>query len=329
MDVGYVLHRARSIAWQHKALWAFGFLVGLGTAGTRAGMARIPWDLAVEELPPEVQGPILDLVASPYLASALVLLALLGLAAGAGLMVLNTLGRIGLVHQTRAAEEYGVVVLKGGWLAGKRHLSTVLIIRLLLGVPMAVIILAGATPAFVTWLLTVGQDPELAVLGILGSEIFRLTCSAPAWCTAAVLSIPIGLVQRLAVRACVLEHLDARGSFARAWEMIREHTGGVALVWAILLGLGTCVLLLIGLPLAVVWLLFLTTARMTVIFSSLLSIGLTLLLGLVTWLVATLIVGVTEAFSSVTWTLAYREMTGMGRTGEETDPRPVVASTQG
>jgi hypothetical protein len=329
MDVGYVLRRTRSITWRQKALWLFGFLVSLGTTSTRLGVARIQWNLVVEELPSEVQGPLLDFVNGPYVAIAVAILVVLALAVGLGLMLLNGLGRIGLVHQARAAEEYGIVVLKGGWMAAKRYLWTVFFIRLLLGLPVAVVILIGLIPSIVTWLFTVGQDPELAVLGILGTELFRLTCSAPAWGVAALLSIPIGLLQRLAVRACVLEHLDTRGSCVRAWEILREHLGEVVLVWVILFGLGAGVVLLLGLPLGVVWLLFLTTARMTIVFSPLLSIGLTLLLGLVAWLVSILIVGVTETFSSALWTLAYRELTGLGRTGEEEDLQLVVASTHG
>jgi hypothetical protein len=52
-------------------------------------------------------------------------------------------------------------------------------------------------------------------------------------------------------------------------------------------------------------------------FSPLFSVALLLLLGLAAWLAASAIGGVLETFSSATWTLAYRELTGMGRTGEE------------
>jgi hypothetical protein len=317
MDVGYILRRAWSITWRHKALWLFGFLVGLGTASTRFGMASVRWDLVVEELPAQVQGPVLDFVNSPYVVIAVVLLAVLELAAGVGLMLLNGLGRAGLVHQARAAEEYGVTVLKGGWLAGKRHIRSVFVIRLLLGLPTGIVILAGALPSMVTLFLSIGQESDLAMVGGLGAGFLRLTCGAPAWFVAALLSLPLGLLQRLAVRACVLEDLDARGSLMLAWEMLREHPGKIALVWFILFGVSAGVLLLLGVPLGAAWLLLLTVARLTLLASPLLSVALTLLVGLLAWLVSIFVVGVAETFSSTTWTLAYRELTGMGRTGEE------------
>jgi hypothetical protein len=322
MDLRYILRRAWPITWRHKGLWLFGFLVGLGTASTRLGMVSVQWDLVIAELPPEIRTPIIEFVDGPYVAVAVIVLVALALAAGVGLMLLNTLGRIGLVHQTRAAEEYGVIVLKGGWQAGKRYLWKVFAIRLLLVLPMGILIAAGALPSLVTQCVTARQDPEVAILGALGAEVFRLTCDAPAWCGAALLSVPLGLLQRLAVRACVLENLDTRGSFARAWEMLREHLGEVALMWLILFGIGACVLLVLGLPLGATWLLFLSIARLAVFASPLLSVGLTLLVGVSTWLLLVLIIGVAETFSSATWTLVYRELTGIGRTGEE---RAVVA----
>jgi hypothetical protein len=317
MDVGYILRRAWPITWRHKTLWLFGLLVGLGTASARLGMVSVQWDLVVEELPPEVQGSIADFVSSPYVAVVVALFVVLGLAAGVGLLLLNALGRIGLVNQARAAEEYGVTVLKGGWLAGKRHLRKVFIIRLLLGFPTGVLILAGALPSIVIQFVTVGQEPELVVLGDLGAEILRLTCDAPAWCTAALLSVPLGLLQRLAVRACVLEDLDTRGGLARAWEMSREHLGRLALVWIILFGIGAGALLVLGMPLGAMWLLLLSIARWSILASPLLSVALTLLVQLLTWLVLVFVIGVAETFSSATWTLVYRELTGIGRTGEE------------
>jgi hypothetical protein len=317
MDVGYILRRAWPITWHHKALWLFGLLVGLGTASTRFGMVSVQWDLVLAELPPEIRTPITEFIDSPYLAVVVIILVVFGLAVGFGLMLLNTLGRIGLVHQARAAEEYGVIVLRGGWRAGKQYLWKVFTIRLLLGLSLGVLIVAGALPSIVTQLVTAGQDSETAILGDLGAEVFRLVCEAPAWCIAALLSVPLGLLQRLAVRACVLENLDTRGSLASAWEMLREHLGAIVLVWSILFGIGACVLLVLGLPLGATWLLLLSIARLAAFASPMLSAALALLIGVSTWLVLVLIIGVAETFSSATWTLAYRELTGIGRTGEE------------
>ena len=58
MDLGYILRRAWRITWQHRLLWVFGCLVSLVAMGTRIGVSGSQWELAVQELPPEVQQPI-------------------------------------------------------------------------------------------------------------------------------------------------------------------------------------------------------------------------------------------------------------------------------
>ena len=127
----------------------------------------------------------------------------------------------------------------------------------------------------------------------------------------------IGALQRLAVRACVLENLNVRASIIRAWEMLREHLGGLALMWLALLGIGIAAVLVILLPFALLWALLWAAARLTVFYSSLLSLGLTLVVGLLMWLAGVVGGGIAESFFSAAWTLAYRDLTGMGRTGEE------------
>jgi hypothetical protein len=44
---------------------------------------------------------------------------------------------------------------------------------------------------------------------------------------------------------------------------------------------------------------------------------LALAIGLLVWLVGAAVTGVAETFSSAAWTLAYRDLTGLGLTGEE------------
>jgi hypothetical protein len=318
MELGYILRRAWRITWEHRLLWIFGCLVSLGVMGARLGVSGSQWELAVQELPPEVQQPITAFLGGPYFATAAVVFTVLGFAAGVGLSLVSSLGRVGLVSQTRAAEDYGVIVLKGGWLAAKRHFWRVFVIRLLLGLPVGVVTLLGLLPAIVARLYFVNQEqPEIAILSGLTEGLLSVTCFAPAACLSVLFSIPIGVMQRLAVRACVLENLGVRASIARAWEMLRENLGGLTLMWLALLGIGIAAVLVILLPLALLWVLLWAVARLTVYYSSLLSLALTLAVGLLMWLAGVVGGGVAETFFSATWTLAYRDLTGIGRTGEE------------
>jgi hypothetical protein len=330
MEIGYALRRAWHITWQDKALWLFGFLVSLGMVSTPLGVSAGQWDRVVQELPPEVQTPILDFLDGPDFTATVIAFVLLGFAVSVGLSLASALGRAALVNQIRAAEEHGTVVLKGGWLAGKRYFWRVFLIRLLLGLPMGVVIVVGVLPSLVARIMTLLQEqPEAVFLGDLSTRLLELACLAPASCLAVLFSIPTRVMQRLAVRACVLEALDVRGSLARAWELLREQLGRLALVWLVLVLIGAGLLIVVGLPLLLVWLALLLIAWLITFALPLLSVALTLGVGLLAWLVAVAILGVAEMFASTAWTLTYRELTGMGRTGEETGGSTAFAPTQG
>jgi hypothetical protein len=199
----------------------------------------------------------------------------------------------------------------------------VFVIRLLLGLPAGVVLLIGLLPAIIARLYFLNQDQSgIAILGGFTEGLLRITCFTPAACVSGLLSIPIGVMQRLAVRACVLEKLDVRTSIVRAWEILREHLGELTLMWLALLGIGIAAVLVILLPFVLLWVLLWAAARVTVYYSSLLSLGLTLAIGLLMWLAGVVGGGVAETFFSATWTLAYRDLTGIGRTGEE---MPLIA----
>jgi hypothetical protein len=317
VELGYVLRRAWHITWAHRRLWVFGALVSLALIGARLGVSGSQWGLAAQELPPEVQQPIITFLENSRSATATVIWTVVGIVVGVGLTLLGSLGCVGLVHQTRAAEAYGIVVLKGGWLAAKRHLWQVFVIRLLLGLPVGVVALLGLLPGIVARLYVLNHaQSEATLLGELAAGLLRVTCFAPAACVSAALAIPIGVMQRLAVRACVLEKLAVRAGIARAWEVLREHLGRLALMWLALLCIGIAAALVILLPLALLGTLLWAAARLTVVYSSLLSLGLTLAVGLLVWLAGVVGGGVTETFFSAVWTLAYRDLVGMGRTGK-------------
>ncbi len=317
MDLAYVLRRAWEITRRHKPLWLFGFLVSLGTASSRFSSSGTRWEQVARELPPEMQPAVSDFLASPYFTVLVVFLVLLGLAIGVGLTLLSTLGRAALVDQTQAAEDRGAVSLRDGWQAGRRHLWPVFVIRLLLGLPAAVVTLAGALPVLGMGLLLAGQEqPEVVVPGVLATELALFACFVPAVCLAVLFSAPFSLLQRLAVRACVLQGYGVRQSIARAWAMLREHLGMLALVWLILLGVSIGVMLVIFLPLALIAMALVTAALLTRLVSPLLFAALVLLIGVLAWLVGAAVNSVVETFSSAVWTLTYRDLVGLGLTGE-------------
>jgi hypothetical protein len=318
VDIGYVLRRAWEITRRHKVLWLFGFLISLGTVVRRVGTGSgSRWEQLAGELPPEAQRAMADLLRSPYFVAAVAALVLLGFIISVGLALLGALGRVALVNQAQAVEDRGIVNLRAGWEAGRRQLWPAFLIRLLLGLPAIMVALAGALPVAGIALVTAGQErPEVVVPSVLATTLALFACLFPAVCVAVLFSAPLSVLQRLAVRACVLEGYSVRESIIRAWTMLREHLGPLALLWLILLGVGVGATIVLGLPLALVVMSLLAVALLTVFVSPLLFIALTLIIGLFGWSVGAAANGVVETFFSVSWTLAYRELTGMGLTGE-------------
>ena len=320
MDLAYVLRRAWEITWRRTRLWLFGFLVSLGTVSARFSSSS-RWERLARELPPDVQPVVSDFLSGPYLPVVMVILVLLGLVVAVVLALLGALGRAALVAQVQAAEDRGTVSLRDGWQTGRRYLWPVFFIRLLLGLPLVVVTATGALPAFITALLIRGQErPAVVIPGLLGIEFALFGCLLPAVCLSVLLSVPFGMLQRLAVRTCILKGLGVRGSIVRAWRMLRERLGALALVWLILVSVSIGVMVVILLPLALVAMALVTTALLTVLVSPLLFAALVLLIGVLAWLVGAAVNGVVETFSSAVWTLAYRELSGLGLTGEEKAP---------
>jgi hypothetical protein len=319
MDFGYVLRRAGRITWQHKPLWLFGFLVSLGVVGTQLGTNVSRWEQPVRQLLREAHRTIADYIsATPFTVITIALVLVVLLALGFGLALLSAAGRAALVSQVRTAEDRGAVELSAGWQAGRETLRPVFFIRVLLGLPTAIVMLMGALPLIGASLLVILADqPEIVIPGALSVPVVIYACLFPATCLAILFSVPLNLLKRLAIRACVLEGLDVHAGIARAWEMLREHLGTLTLVWLILLGVGIGVVLLVGLPLALLMLGLMTLVAMLVLFSPLASSALTILVWLLAWLVGAAVGSVVETFFSATWTLAYRELTGLGLTGEE------------
>ena len=320
MDLGYVLRRAWEITRRFKSLWLFGFLVSLGTVGGRFFPGVTYVGRAMRRLPSDAPSSISDFFASPYATAVIVLVMVLGCAVGVGLVLLGTLGRAALVDQVRFAEDRAMATLGEGWRAGRNHLWPVFFIRLLLGLPPAVVTMVGVLPVLGTAYVIAGQQrPGVVIPGVFAVELELLVCLLPAAFLALLISIPSGVLRRLAVRACVLEGHDVRGSIAVAWRGLRRHPGPLMVVWLVLatVGVGVTVVLIVALGLMAVALIVVVSLAAFV--SPQLFAVLVLIAGLLVWLVGAAVNSVVEAFTSAVWTLAYRDLMGLGLTGEDVE----------
>jgi hypothetical protein len=319
INLSYVLRASWRITWHRKRLWLLGFAASLSLVGFRTGLAGpTGWLRAAAELSPNAEAWFQRFLDSPYLPVLAIVIGVLVLAGAFGLTVVNALGQGALVDQVRSAEEYGLVELRAGWEEGKRRLWRVFLLRLILGLPPLLAAgsaaLVGALSAVSPWMgpawYVEGMRSYMWVVGLVS------LCLAPVVVVLLLASIPLSVLLRFAVRACVLEGYGFRESIRRAWLTGRQHWVASVLLWLVQsAGVGG-VYAVLGLPLLAGAAVVSLGAVSVGLVSTAWSIALTALVSLVGWLVGGLLGGVIETFVSAMWTLAYREMHGLGQTGE-------------
>jgi hypothetical protein len=309
VDYRYLLRRALQVGWQYKGLWLFGLIASLSL--------RIPLS-GLEGLPPSLRGWVAARIptATTLLPTALYLLeSLLNLA----LLALNSLGHAALVNQVSHAENGGLPSLRAGWHAGRQRAKPTFLILLLLNLPVLVITALGVLPAqLLPRLLERALGPVPYPAGIILSTSVTMLCLLPALALALLLTVPLRVLARLAVRACVLEGHTVRRSLARAWELARWNLGTIALLWLILAAVTAGIVLTVSLPLGLLALVFVPLISL----SRATSWGWIALDGVAVlfWLGGMLITATVETFFSAVWTLGYRQWAGLGRTGDEPWP---------
>jgi hypothetical protein len=312
MSYGKILGRAWEITWRWKLLWVFGFLVSLGQGGTRGGNS-FNW---VEErrgyyphfdIPPEIGG-------------LLVALACVGVIIGIALWVLSVIGRGALIGGVQQVEEEGSTNLGRAWRAGVSRFWTLFGIGILTGLPiliMVVLIVAAFVGPLVADVAISGGDEPGAGLAL------SLLCGVPLCCLTVAVGVVLSQIQKYADRAAVLEGLGWIEAVKRGWQVLKENLAPTVVFWFIFLGIGLLLLIVVGGPVLLLSLPFVGAVASS-------DPGPWLVVpmicgGLLIVIVWAVVGAVVETFTSATWTLAYRAMTGMaGLSPEEVEGEAVA-----
>jgi hypothetical protein len=255
---------------------------------------------------------LLERVATSSLSSLVAaLLFLLSIAIGLGITFLNAVGKSALVDQIYRIEDSRRPSRAKSWEAGKAQARPVFLIILLLGLPVFLIVLVGMVAMLITARLI---SPSLPVpVGDLPAVGASLACLAPALCLGALLAVPLSVLRRLAVLACVLEARSPWESVTRGWEVLRDNLSPILGTWVTVLLVSLGVAVLVGTPCGALVL----ALRTSQWFTGEVSLGLALGSMLFFWLAGLVINSVLETFRTALWTLVYRQLMGMGRRGEE------------
>jgi hypothetical protein len=300
MDYGKVLSRAWEITWRWKILWILGFLASLGrgfsSANPNYSTTRSDWNWQYQTyVPPRVWGIV---------AAVGCLAVLIGIA----LWVISVIARGGLIAGVQQVEDEGSTGFRRAWRVGAKRFWTLFGISILTALPILILVILGVAAIILLLIGTTGAIRSAAEVGGAIGVVATVFCGGLFCCGTIILAIVLDQIRVYAERAAILEGLGWIDAFKRGWDVIKNNLGPTIVVWLIFL--------LIGMVFAVVILggIAVLAAPFIAVFANSQPgpwvIAPIVCGGLLALVVGGLISAIVETFTSATWTLTYRELTG-------------------
>jgi hypothetical protein len=229
------LKHAASIFRKTKALWLLGVvaaLFGQNEYGFSVNYSqRVPASSASQP-----DAPFADLFANPwvaaFLANPLPYLIGLGALVFTGWIIATLVGWFvqGTMIHLAAQAEGGSPSLRTSLRESRQHLWSLFLMRLLLSIPTIIVVIVAAllvVPLILSVFRSSTPDPAVLLPRLFGT----LACLIPLFLLNGLAGIVLHLLNLLAARACVLEHLTMRASLRRGWFVLRRNVGYTALNW--------------------------------------------------------------------------------------------------
>lgn len=236
-----IIQRSFRIPWRHKYLWLLAFFSGEGGAGfsfsysqpaqrRRGGAASADFAAMQQQVTDWLNNHV-ALIVTGIVLSILVLIGFFVLAA----VCEGALVRASAEHDAERPFGLGLA-----WRTGRTTMGTIIRFRLLL--------IALALPLFVVFFALVFG----IVFGILNHSAGLIVGSVVMGLLLVLAAIPyaiyLGFLDRLGIRAAVLEQLRAKAAIGRGHRLLFKRLGRVLLVWLLAIGMAIG----IGIGLAVV-----------------------------------------------------------------------------
>jgi hypothetical protein len=304
MDYGRVLSRAWEITWRWKVLWILGFLASLGRAwGTSSNTSYTTdssdWGgFSGFQIPPEVIG-------------ALVGLTCLGLIIVIAVWVISVMARGGLIAGVQQVEDEGDTSFLRAWRVGRDRFWTLFGIGILAAIPFLILLILGMVLFGIGIYAAVQADAGISEpAGVFAMVAPLLCCGGALCCGMIILGLILDQIRVYAERAAILEGMDWIDAFKRGWQVLKDNLGPTIILWLIFLAIGFVFAFFIIAAMMVLFLPFFAIVANTE--SALWLLAPICCGGLLSMIVFALIGAVVETFTSATWTLAYRELTGIG-----------------
>ena len=302
MDYGKILSRAWEITWRWKVLWILGFLAALGSGGGGGGGGSYSGDGSeFGEIPPEVIG-------------LLVALACVAILIAIAIWVVSVIARGGLIAGVQQVEEEGTTSFGQAWRVGANRFWTLFGIGILAAIPFIILLFAGI---IVLVLIFAGSGLAFDSSGAIGGVGIAtgIVCGGAFCCGMIILAIVLEQIRVYAERAAVIEGLGWIDAFKRGWDVLKANIGPTIVFWIIFFVIGFILAIIIGVILIAAFVPFIamfTTTDPGAWWAVPICCG-----GIIAILVGAVLGAIIETFTSATWTLAYREMTGAAQPAAE------------
>jgi hypothetical protein len=299
MQYGELVTRSLSIVWRHRYLWALAILGGadVGSVGFNADYSR-SFPTGGGSVADAAQQVVQFLQANLGVVVALVAAVLILAVAW---LLLSSVTTGALVRASAEHDADRPFRLGLAWRTGLGSFWSVLGLKLMgLLFGFAVVVAIGVLVLLGVLSFGAGAGGALAAVVIVGA-LFVLALIP--------FGILVGLLLMLATRSVVLEQQDAGAALSRAMQLMRRRFGRTLLVWllqvGLSLGVGLAAFLVLGLLVVVL-------AAPTVAAATIGGLAGGLVVGIPALLLvlggALLLGGLTGAYFSTYWTLAFRRL---------------------
>jgi len=307
MDFGKVLGRAWEITWRWKILWVLGFLASLGqgssastssysVSGDEFDLGSWPLFRTYEELAAGILGLII------LICCVLIVIAIV-------IWVVSVIARGGLIAGVQQVEEEGSTTFRRAWAAGVKKFWTLFGLSILAALPMILLVIVGVIFLSLGIGVGIGMLDQAEAAGITTIVFVSIICGGLLCCGLIALRIVLEQIRIYAERAAILEDLGWIDAFKRGWQVLKENLGATIILWLIFLALGI-VIFIISIP--IMFLLSLPfLALIPLADSGAWMVVPAICGGLLFFIIIAVIRTLVTVFSSATWTLAYRELTGL------------------
>jgi hypothetical protein len=310
MEYGKLLSRAWKIVWDHKFMFLLGFLAALGGGSGGGGTGRGTSNMTTYQFDDldVFAGQVGDFMAEYW--PLLVGVGLVVLILGIVFWLLRLTAEAGMIEAANVLDEGQEMTFGQSFSAGSKHLGRLVGLSLTLYGPL---ILVGLIMGFVGLFSTItavsgnGSGP-IAVLAVFA------VCLVPLACILALYALVVNFIYPFAQRGIILGRYGVLDGARHGWRVLVDNIVDIivlALIFLVLNFLVGAVVAVIALPVGAASLFpaFMRLAQDASVGAG--SIILAVLGVALIGLLAGVVSSIVRAYQSTTFTLAYKEFTGL------------------